>query len=75
MPADHTHNTKINTIDVPSIEVDELGEITDNFGIRAFICEGSCGKLYIGILKSGQAACIKSFDSSLLPISEFLGQV
>ncbi|KAM7485604.1 hypothetical protein LguiA_001613 [Lonicera macranthoides] len=75
VPTDHTHNIKINTIDVPSIEVDELEKITDNFGIRALICEGSCGRLYIGILKSGQAACIKSFDSSLLPISEFVGQV
>ncbi|KAM7488668.1 hypothetical protein LguiB_026152 [Lonicera macranthoides] len=48
VPTDHTHNTKINTIDVPSIEVDELEKITDNFGIRALICEGSCGRLYIG---------------------------
>ncbi|GMH08721.1 hypothetical protein Nepgr_010561 [Nepenthes gracilis] len=60
---------------VPAISVDELKEITDNFGTNALIGEGSYGRVYHGVLKSGQAAAIKKLDSSKQPEQEFLGQV
>ncbi|XAR49751.1 Non-specific serine/threonine protein kinase [Bertholletia excelsa] len=60
---------------VPDIPVEELKEITDNFGTKALIGEGSYGRVYHGILKSGQAAAIKKLDSSKQPDQEFLAQV
>ncbi|KAK1317505.1 Pto-interacting protein 1 [Acorus calamus] len=60
---------------VPSIPVDELKEITDNFGTKSLIGEGSYGRVYYGILKSGRAAAIKKLDASKQPDQEFLGQV
>ncbi|KAL8486053.1 hypothetical protein ACS0TY_022967 [Phlomoides rotata] len=60
---------------VPSIAVDELKDITDNFGSKSLIGEGSYGRVYHGVLKSGQAAAIKKLDSSKQPEQEFLAQV
>lgn len=62
-------------IAVPSISVDELKEVTDNFGQKALIGEGSYGRVYYGILKNGQTAAIKKLDSSKQPDQEFLAQV
>lgn len=62
-------------IAVPSIGVDELKDITDNFGSKSLIGEGSYGRVYHGVLKSGQAAAIKKLDSSKQPEQEFLAQV
>lgn len=55
--------------------MDELKEITDNFGTNALIGEGSYGRVYYGVLKSGQAAAIKKLDASKQPDEEFLAQV
>jgi len=55
--------------------VDELKDITENFGTKALIGEGSYGRVYYGLLRSGQAAAIKKLDSSKQPDQEFLGQV
>lgn len=55
--------------------MDELKEITENFGTKALIGEGSYGRVYHGVLKSGQAAAIKKLDSSKQPDQEFLAQV
>ena len=55
--------------------MDELKEITDNFGTKALIGEGSYGRVYYGVLKSGQAAALKKLDSSKQPDQEILGQV
>lgn len=55
--------------------MEELKDITDNFGTKALIGEGSYGRVYHGILKSGQAAAIKKLDSNRQPDQEFLAQV
>lgn len=62
-------------IDVPVISFDELKEVTDNFGTKALIGEGSYGRVYYGLLKNGRAAAIKKLDTSKQPDQEFLGQV
>lgn len=66
---------KVQPIAVPSISLDELKEVTDNFGQKALIGEGSYGRVYYGILKNGQAAAIKKLDSSKQPDQEFLAQI
>ncbi|GAB2265557.1 cleavage polyadenylation factor subunit pti1 [Dionaea muscipula] len=60
---------------VPAISFDELKEITDNFGTASLIGEGSYGRVYRGLLKSGQTSAIKKLDSSKQPEREFLAQV
>ncbi|KAI4335073.1 hypothetical protein L6164_013754 [Bauhinia variegata] len=63
-------------IAVPSISVDELKALTDNFGPKSFIGEGAYGKVYYGELKDGRAVVIKKLDSSTQqPDQEFLAQV
>lgn len=62
-------------IDVPQISVDELREVTDNYGSNALIGEGSYGRVYYGTLKNGRAAAIKKLDASKQPDDEFLAQV
>ncbi|GFP81247.1 pto-interacting protein 1 [Phtheirospermum japonicum] len=62
-------------ISVPAIPVDELKDVTDNFGSKSLIGEGSYGRVYHGVLKSGQAAAVKKLDSSKQPDQEFLSQV
>ena len=46
-------------IAVPAIPVEELKDITDNFGLEALIGEGSYGRVYHGVLNGGQNAAIK----------------
>lgn len=62
-------------ISVPAIPADELRDITDNYGGKSLIGEGSYGRVFYGILKSGKAAAIKKLDSSKQPDQEFLAQV
>ncbi|XP_027099988.1 pto-interacting protein 1-like [Coffea arabica] len=66
---------KVQPIAVPAIAVDELKEVTDNFGTNSLIGEGSYGRVYYGILKSGQAAAIKKLDASKQLDDDFLSQV
>ncbi|KAK9281295.1 hypothetical protein L1049_004192 [Liquidambar formosana] len=66
---------KVQPIAVPAIPVDELKEVTDNFGTSALIGEGSYGRVYYGVLKNERAAAIKKLDSSKQPDDEFLAQV
>lgn len=66
---------KVQPIEVPAISVDELKEVTDNFGTNALIGEGSYGRVYYGVLKSEKAAAIKKLDASKQPDDEFLAQV
>lgn len=54
--------------------MDELREVTDNFGTNSLIGEGSYGRVYYGVLKSGQATAIKKLDASKQPDDEFLAQ-
>ncbi|KAI3454373.1 hypothetical protein Pfo_011036 [Paulownia fortunei] len=60
---------------VPAIPVDELKDITYNFGVNCLIGEGLYGRVYYGVLKSGQAAALKKLDFSNQPDHEFLAQV
>ncbi|MQM20472.1 hypothetical protein Taro_053493 [Colocasia esculenta] len=66
---------KVQPIAVPPIPVDELKEVTDNFGTKTLIGEGSYGRVYHGTLKNGKEAAIKKLDSSKQPDQEFLAQV
>ncbi|KAH0459018.1 hypothetical protein IEQ34_011832 [Dendrobium chrysotoxum] len=66
---------KVQPIEVPIIPVEEIKEVTDNFGNNALIGEGSYGRVYYGILKNGKAAALKKLDSSKQPDQEFLAQV
>lgn len=70
-----TQTVNILPIAVPAIPVDELKDLTDNFGTKSLIGEGSYGRVYHGVLKSGPAAAIKKLDSSKQPDQEFLSQV
>lgn len=70
-----TQAVKVQPIAVPSIPLDELKEITENFGASALIGEGSYGRVYYGLLKNGQATAIKKLDASKQPDEEFLAQV
>lgn len=70
-----TQPVNIQPITVPDIPVEELKDVTDNFGTKALIGEGSYGRVYYGLLKNGRAAAIKKLDSSKQPDREFLGQV
>ncbi|XP_034925760.1 pto-interacting protein 1 isoform X1 [Populus alba] len=62
-------------IAVPAISVDELKEMTGYFSTGAVIGEGSSGRVYYAVLKSGQAAAIKKLDSNKQSDQEFLAQV
>ncbi|KAF8095466.1 hypothetical protein N665_0332s0047 [Sinapis alba] len=62
-------------ISVPAIPADELKDITDNYGSKSLIGEGSYGRVFYGVLRSGNAAAIKKLDSSKQPDQEFLAQV
>ncbi|OIW17450.1 hypothetical protein TanjilG_22562 [Lupinus angustifolius] len=73
--AKQAQGVKIQPIEVPEISLDELKEITENFGDISLIGEGSYGRVYYGVLKSGQHAAIKKLDASKQPDEEFLAQV
>ncbi|XP_021844485.1 pto-interacting protein 1 [Spinacia oleracea] len=66
---------RVQPIEVPQISVDELREVTENYGSNALIGEGSYGRVYYGVLKNGRAAAIKKLDASKQPDNEFLAQV
>ncbi|KAJ6806180.1 pto-interacting protein 1-like isoform X2 [Iris pallida] len=66
---------KVQPIAVPSIPVEELKEITENFGTKALIGEGSYGRVYYGVLRNGKATAIKKLDASKQPDQEFQAQV
>lgn len=70
-----TQNQKVLPIAVPSISVDELKDVTDNFGTKSLIGEGSYGRVYYGVLENGKHAAIKKLDSSKQPDQEFLAQI
>ncbi|XP_038979025.1 pto-interacting protein 1-like [Phoenix dactylifera] len=66
---------KVQPIAVPAIIVEEIKEVTRNFGDEALIGEGSFGRVYFGVLKNGRSAAIKKLDASKQPDQEFLAQV
>ncbi|CAH1427493.1 unnamed protein product [Lactuca virosa] len=66
----------VQPIIVPALQVDELKEITYDFCSVSFIEEGMYGRVYYGVLKSGQVAAIKKFDySTKQPDHDFLAQI
>ncbi|CAI9284872.1 unnamed protein product [Lactuca saligna] len=75
-PSGSGYGTKVATpIAVPALQVDELKEITANFGSASLISEGTYGRTYYGVLKSGQAAAIKKLDSTKKADKNFVAQV
>ncbi|KAF3435463.1 hypothetical protein FNV43_RR22552 [Rhamnella rubrinervis] len=70
-----TKTITIQPIAVSDISVDELKDIIDNIGTKALIGEGSYGRVYYGVLKSGPTAAIKKLDSSKRREQEFLVQI
>lgn len=73
--SNNVQTVNIQPIAVPAISVDELKEMTGYFSTGAVIGEGSSGRVYYAVLKSGQAAAIKKLDSSKQSDQEFLAQV
>jgi hypothetical protein len=55
---------KVLPIEIPSISLDELNRLTGNFGTKAFIGEGSYGRVYYAKLSNGTEAAIKKLDTS-----------
>ena len=45
-------------IEVPPIPIEELKEATHNFGQKSLIGEGSYGRVYYSVLRSGHTAAI-----------------
>lgn len=64
-------------IEIPVISLDELNRLTGNFGSKAFIGEGSYGRVFYAKLSNGTDAAIKKLDtsSSQEPDSDFAAQV
>ncbi|KAL8240779.1 hypothetical protein R6Q59_014135 [Mikania micrantha] len=68
-------HTKITVTGVPAFQVKELKEITHNFGFKSQIGEGLFGRVYVGVLRSGQTAAIKWLNRIEQSDQEFLDQV
>ncbi|KAL2320876.1 hypothetical protein Fmac_029845 [Flemingia macrophylla] len=58
---------KVLPIEIPSMPLDELNRLTGNFGTKAFIGEGSYGRVYYAKLSDGTDAAIKKLDTSSSP--------
>ncbi|XP_047155436.1 probable protein kinase At2g41970 isoform X1 [Vigna umbellata] len=58
---------KVLPIEIPSIPLEELNRLTGNFGTKAFIGEGSYGRVYYAKLSDGTDAAIKKLDNSSSP--------
>ncbi|KZV45615.1 putative protein kinase-like [Dorcoceras hygrometricum] len=65
------------TIQVPSLSLAEVRQLTNNFRSEALIGEGYYGKVYYAELSSGQPAAIKKLDDSSSPEtdSDFMPQL
>ncbi|KAK9154977.1 hypothetical protein Sjap_002457 [Stephania japonica] len=55
---------KVLPIETPALSLDELNKLTNNFGQKALVGEGSYGRVFRAILSSGRPAAIKKLDSS-----------
>lgn len=54
-------------IEIPAISLDELNRVTDNFGTKALIGEGSYGRVFHAKLSNGLDAAIKKLDTGSSP--------
>ncbi|KAG6531169.1 hypothetical protein ZIOFF_004943 [Zingiber officinale] len=57
-PSKGAQTVKPQPIAVPAIPVDEIREITKNFGDEALIWEGSFGRVYFGVLKNERSTVV-----------------
>lgn len=55
---------KILPIETPTLSLDELNKMTDNFGSRALIGEGAYCQVFHGKLSDGQEVVVKKLDAS-----------
>lgn len=64
---------KDSPIAAPSLTFEELNKMTDNFGSKSLIGEGSYSRIFYGKLEDGEEVAIKKLDttSSTEPLSEF----
>jgi hypothetical protein len=64
-------------INVQVIPLDVLMEVTDNFGPKSLIGEGSYGRVYFGYIAGDRASAIKKLNENNQqePDNEFLEQV
>ena len=53
---------KVQPIEAPDLSLDELKELTFNFGAKTLIGEGSYGRVYYATLRDYQPAKIKKLD-------------
>lgn len=51
-------------IELPALSLDELNRLTDNFGTKSLIGEGSYGRVYYATMSDGQPTAIKKLDTS-----------
>ncbi|KEH41735.1 putative protein kinase RLK-Pelle-RLCK-VIII family [Medicago truncatula] len=54
-------------IETPEIKLSELKRLTDNFGTKALIGEGSNGRVFHAKLSTGEEAAIKKLDTGSSP--------
>ncbi|XP_039125680.1 LOW QUALITY PROTEIN: probable protein kinase At2g41970 [Dioscorea cayenensis subsp. rotundata] len=68
---------KILPIEIPAISLADLNRMTNNFGQKALIGEGSYVRVFYGVLSSGQPAAIKKLDPSASqePDPDFVAQL
>ncbi|CAI0406622.1 unnamed protein product [Linum tenue] len=68
---------KVLPIETPSIPLEELNRLTDNFGPKSLIGEGSYGRVFYATLSDGVPAAIKKLDTSTSqePDTDFSAQL
>ncbi|KAI3995565.1 hypothetical protein MKX01_023310 [Papaver californicum] len=68
---------KILPIEIPALALEDLNKITNNFGQKSLVGEGSYGRVFYGQLHTGDAAAIKKLDASTSqePDSDFASQL
>ncbi|OIW13321.1 hypothetical protein TanjilG_02841 [Lupinus angustifolius] len=67
---------KVLPIEIPAMPLDELNRLTGSFGTKAFIGEGSYGRVFYAKLSDGTDAAIKKLDnSSPEPDDDFANQL
>ncbi|KAI3722690.1 hypothetical protein L2E82_33732 [Cichorium intybus] len=54
-------------IETPAISLNALNRITDNFGTKSLVGEGSYGQVFYGKLSAGEEAAVKKLDTSSSP--------
>lgn len=64
-------------IETPALSLDELNRMTQNFGPKALIGEGSYGRVFYAKLNDGTEVAVKKLDTSASsePDTDFAAQV